>query len=275
MTILVTGATGNVGRIVVDRLLREDRPVRASSRAPAAAELPDGVDVVYGDLTDPESLAPALDGVDGVFLYPVPEGAGEFVSLARRAGVRRIVTLSSDSVTDGTDPGVHRAVEQAVEDSGLEWTHVRPGEFALNKVSTWAPSIRAEGVVRVAYPQSRGAPVHEADIADVAVAALVEDGHAGAVYGVSGPETLTQREQVRAIGTGIGRDLGFEEVSPAQARDDMLRIGFPPGIADYVLGFQEKWVTSPAPVYPTVERLTGRPARSLAEWAADHVPAFT
>ncbi|MFD0395283.1 SDR family oxidoreductase [Streptomyces nogalater] len=176
MTVLVTGATGNVGRHVVTGLLAAGRRVRALTRTPDRSGLPGGAEITGGDLTRPETYERMLDGVEAVYLFPVPETAAAFAGAARRAGVRRIVVLSSDSVTDGTDTGGHRRVELAVEDTGLEWTHVRPGEFALNKVTLWAPSIRAEGVVRSAYPDARVAPVHEADVAAVAVTALLKEG---------------------------------------------------------------------------------------------------
>ncbi|MFI1169763.1 NAD(P)H-binding protein [Streptomyces sp. NPDC020801] len=271
MTILVTGATGNVGRHVVDRLVAAGRGVRALTRDPGAAAFPACVEVVRGDLARPRTLQAALRGVDRMYLFPVADTAPEVMAAVKDAGVRRIVVLSSDAVTDGTDIAHHLPVERAVEASGIAWTHVRPGEFALNKLSIWARSIRAEGVVRAAYPGARGVPVHEKDIAAVAVAALLEDGHEGATYSVTGPQSLTQREQVRAIGAGIGRTIRFEEVTPRQARDDMVRQGFPPQIADYVLAFQAKWAKEPATVDPAVERVTGRPARTLAQWAADHV----
>lgn len=126
----------------------------------------------------------------------------------------------------------------------------------------------------MAYPDARGAPAHEADVAAVAVAALLEDGHAGRAYGVSGPELLTQREQVRAIGQGIGREIECVEVSREQARKDLVGQGVPGFAADHMLGFLARWMDRPPRVHPTVTEVTGRPARGLAEWATDHAPDF-
>ncbi|GAB3013318.1 NAD(P)H-binding protein [Streptomyces pseudoechinosporeus] len=274
MTILITGATGSVGRHVVDLLLAAGAPVRALTRTPAAAGLPAAVEVFEGDLLRPDSLAPALAGTERLYLFPEPATAHAVAELAREAGVRRIVVLSSDAVTEGRDPGHHRPVEEAVERTGIAWTHVRPGEFAANKLSLWQRSIREEGTVRAAYPDAVGAPVHEADVAAVAAAALLEDGHAGAIHGVSGPLTLSLRDQVAALAAGLGRDLRFEEVSHAEARTDMIRQGLPDSVADYILAFQAQWVDRPATVHDTVQRLTGRPARDLARWAADHRTDF-
>jgi uncharacterized protein YbjT (DUF2867 family) len=140
--------------------------------------------VVLGDLTQPEMLAPALEGIDRMYLFPVDKTAREVVALAKQAGVRRIVDLSAASVTAGlhTNP-----VEQAVEESGLEWTHVRPCGFMANMLQIWAPLIRAERVVRYPFADEPMNLIHEADIAAVAAVALLEDGHHGAAYTLTGP----------------------------------------------------------------------------------------
>lgn len=276
MTILVTGATGNVGRHLVAQLLAAHVKVRALTRRPGnETKLPPGVDIVQGDLADPDSLGPALAGVDRMFLFPVAATVDAVAEQAAASGVRHVVVLSSDAVTDGTDTLYHLPVERAVEKSGMDWTHVRPGEFALNKLTTWGNSIRADGVVRSAYPTARGVPVHEADIADVAATALLHHGHAGAAYTVTGPRRMTPREQVEELSTGLRRPLAFVEVTPEEARADLVGQGFPEHIADYLLSFQRSWVDDPPAVSPDVPRVLGRPARSLAQWAADHAGDFS
>jgi uncharacterized protein YbjT (DUF2867 family) len=286
MTILVTGAGGNVGRIVVDRLAEAGEKVRALTRAPHAATFPRGVEVRGGDLTRPGTLSAALEGVERMYLFPVPETARQVVRLAKESGVRRVVVLSSGAVTMGADTGFHLPVERAVEESGLEWTHVRPGEFALNKLWLWGPSIRAEGVVREPFPEAAWYPTHERDIADVATAALLEDGHAGAAYTLNGPELITNREQVRAIASAAGREIRFERVTPEQAREMYMRQGgFAAQNAPFLLGFEDYSGAEPDPgtgqewkpqvmEMPTAERVTGRPARTFAEWARDHAADF-
>lgn len=274
MRILVTGATGNVGRRLVTRLVAARVEVRALTRRPDAVTLPGGVDVVRGDLEDPDTLGPALDGIDRMFLFPVASTADAVAEHAAASGVRRVVVLSSDAVTDGTDTLYHLPVERAVEKSGMAWTHIRPGEFALNKLDIWGSSIRAAGVVRSAYPTALGVPVHEADVADVAAAALLHDGHTGAAYTVTGPRRMTPREQVEAISAGIARPLTLVEVTPEQARADLVEQGFPEEIADYLMAFQRRWVDDPPAVSPAVQRVLGRPARTLAQWAAEHVQDF-
>jgi uncharacterized protein YbjT (DUF2867 family) len=179
MTTLVTGATGTVGRSLVHQLLEAGEPVRALTRHPESARLPDAVEVVGGDLADPATLAGAFDGAERLHLFPVPETAPAVMAMAKEAGVGRVTVLSSGSVTAGLDTDYQLPVEQAVEASGVEWTHLRPGDFAANRLRLWGPSIRAERVVRWPWPDEVGVPIHEADIAAVAVLALLEDGHAG------------------------------------------------------------------------------------------------
>jgi uncharacterized protein YbjT (DUF2867 family) len=287
MKILVTGATGSVGRLVVKDLLSAGASVHALTRDPAKATFPEDAQVFAGDLSRPDTLQAALAGVERMYLFPAPETAREVVAMARAAGVRRIVVLSSGAVTGGMDTTFHLPVEQAVEDSGLEWTHVRPGEFAMNKIALLGPSIRRERTVRHPHPEAGGIPVHEQDIADVAVAALLEEGHAGAAYTLNGPEIVSMREQVRAIAEAIGEEIRFERVSPEQAREEYLRLGgFAAANADYLLGFAD-YAGRPADPHaasdfdwsvlgplPTARDVTGRAARTFAQWARDHAADF-
>ncbi|WP_214410989.1 NAD(P)H-binding protein [Sphaerisporangium fuscum] len=287
MRILVTGATGNVGRIVAEQLVRAGARVRALSRTAGRADLPEGVEVVQGDLARPESLRAALEGVERLYLFPVPSTAAQVVRPAEEAGVRRVVVLSSGAVTTGHDTDFHLPVEQAVEASGMEWTHVRPGEFMLNKLWLWGPSIRGERVVREPFPDLAWYPVHERDIAEVATAALLEDGHGGAAYTLNGPELVSRRDQVRAIADAIGRDIRLETVTPAKARELYLaQGGFAAANAGFLTGFEtysgeeagSSQAGEPGPAawgrVPTSEDVTGRPARTFAEWARDHAGDF-
>ena len=286
MTILVTGATGFVGRHVVSQLAAAGERVRAMTRKPGGVPVPDGAEVVRGDLLDPSSVAEALAGVDRMYLFPEPRTAVEVVAAARRAGVDRIVTLSSGAVSAGLDTDFQLPVEQAVEASGCEWTHLRPGEFASNALRLWGPSIRAERVVRHHQPDWRGLPIHEADIAAVGVAALLEDGHHGKAYDLTGPARLSARDQARMIGDALGEEVRVEEVTREEARDILRSYGgWAAENADLLTGFEsyspsdlpdhtpEEWDAMIKPL-PTVEEVLGRPARSFAEWARDHVGDF-
>ncbi|WP_210589316.1 NAD(P)H-binding protein [Streptomyces sp. GESEQ-35] len=277
MTVLVTGATGSVGRHVVERLVTASVPVRALTRNPATAGLPAGVDVREGDLTSPDTLRAALHGVERLYLFPVPETAREVVAAAKEAGVRRIVVLSSSSVLDESGDNHsgehHRAVERAVEESGLDWTFVRPDEFATNVLWKWGHSIRAEGVVRAPYGNAPRVLIHEADVAAVAATALLQDGHTGRAYVLTGPEAITQADQVRAIAGALGREIPFVEITPDEAREQMGQ-AMPAPVVEMVLGYLADAVVNPPAVLDTVERVTGVPARTFARWAADHAGDF-
>lgn len=273
--VLVTGATGHVGRHVVEQLRTAGVPVRASTRRPGESAFGPGVEVVHGDLADPASMRDAVRGVDRMYLFPVPDTAGDVAEIARRAGVRHAVVLSSSSVTDeGNHSGqYHLAVERAVEDAGLGWTMVRPDEFANNILWKWGHSIRTESVVRAPYPAAARVLIHEADVAAVVVAALLDERHAGQRYELTGPEVLTQAEQVRLIATAAGRDIRFEEISPGAAREQMSAF-MPAPVVDMVLRYLADSVDQPPAVLLTVQRILGRPGLTFARWAGDHAADF-
>ncbi|MCX2733587.1 NAD(P)H-binding protein [Saccharopolyspora sp. NFXS83] len=278
MTVLVTGATGSIGRGVVRRLLAAGEQVRAVTRRPETARLPAEADVVAGDLADPGAFREALRGVRAVYLFPVPETAREFADLAVRSGVRRIVVLSSLAASGGPEGNMsaatHSAVERAVEESGVaERTFLRPGAFASN-VLGWAESIRAEGVVRAPHGSAAQALIHEEDIAEVAAAALLTDDHVGATYELSGPAAVSQVEQVAAISVAIGEPLRFEELAPEQARQQWSARGMPPEVAAMLLDYLAEAVDSPDVPLPAVRQVTGHPARAFADWATDHAADF-
>jgi uncharacterized protein YbjT (DUF2867 family) len=275
--ILVVGATGNVGREVVSQLLDVGVAVRAMTRDPDTAELPAGVDVVRGDLSDPVALEAQLDGVDAVFLiwpFVAVQQATDLApvvmdAIARHA--RRIVYLSAHAAEQ---PGTFWAiVEDAIEGSGAEWTFLRPSGFAAN-TRMWAEQIDRGDVVRWPYGAAARSLIHERDIAAVAVRALIEEGHAGARYVLTGPTTVTQAEQVRAIGQAIGRPLRWEEVPPGAVRDDLAAAIGDASFADGALDAWAGFVEEPELVTSTVQDVTGEPARTFGQWATDHAADF-
>jgi len=280
--VLVIGATGTVGRQVVSQLLARGTPVRAMVRNPLSAALPPQVEVRQGDLTIPETLVNCLDGIDTVFLVWVapPDTAAPVVEhISRRA--RRIVLLSSPYKTPHPffqQPNrlrlFHAQLEQLVEASGMEWTFLRPGIFAANARLWWAPQIRSGDVVRWPYAAAATAPIHESDIAAVAVRVLTEQGHAGAEYVLTGPESSTQAEQVSTIGRALGRNLRYEEISPEQARRELLLIIPAPPIIEMLLNAWGAAVDQPAFITSRVADLTGFEPRTFFEWSIDHALDF-
>jgi uncharacterized protein YbjT (DUF2867 family) len=272
--ILVTGAAGKVGRNVVGQLLEAHVEVRPVSRNPERAPLPAGPRAVRGDLAEPESLRPALRDVDRVFLFPAAAPLDPFLGLAREAGVRHVVLLSSAAV-DGESNAIarsHRAHERAVAASGLSWTFIRPGAFMANDLM-WAPAVRGDGVVRAPYAQAATAPIDERDIAAVAVRALLdEDRHADHAYQLTGPESLTVPDRVEILGKVLGRSLRFEELDPAQARELMVA-RMPAPVVDAVLGMMAR-AGSNAPVSASVQQVTGRPPHAYADWVAHNAAAW-
>ncbi|MGN9781948.1 NmrA family NAD(P)-binding protein [Nonomuraea sp. ZG12] len=271
MTYLVTGATGKAGRHVVDHLLQAGQQVRALTRDPAKANLPPQVEVVAGDLTVPESLAPAFDGVTGVHLltvggddYATLRTAPDIVALALKAGVRRATVLWN---------GQLGPVEEAVEASELEWTRLQPVDFMGNTLG-WAESIRTEDSVREPFGDVPAAMVHEADVGAAAAVALVEPGHAGKIYTLTGPEALTPRRRLDIIAAVIGRELRFDELTEEQARERWRQASHGEELIDLLAAWQGNPPPAAYTVVPTVEDLTGRPARSFTEWVHGHTAHF-
>jgi uncharacterized protein YbjT (DUF2867 family) len=251
------------------------------ARNPGAARFPPQVELVRGDLTLPETLDLCLDGIDTVLLVwtaPAATVAPALECIAKRAP--RVVFLSAPLKTahplfQQPNPlkALFEQIERLIETSGLVWTILRPGMFAANALSWWAPQIRAGDVVRWPHLAAPTAPIDERDIAAVAVCALCEDGHAGAEYVLSGPQWLSQFEQVSTIGRMIGRSLRIEEISPDEARRELLTIG-PPVAVNMLLDAWAAAVGQPAFVTSTVADITGTPARAFADWVTDHSAEF-
>ncbi len=277
MVCLVSGATGAVGRRVVEGLVQSGEPTRALTRRPETAALPAAVDVVGGDLAGTVDEA-WFDGVSQVFMFPAAGDLRPFANAAANNGVSHLVVLSSLAVAAefprdvGSASNVHHSqVEAAALDSGLTTTILRPGTFASNLLA-WAPSIKASGGVDDPYPSSRQAPIHEADVADVALAALLRPELRGAVIPMTGPQSLTKVEQLDTIGRAIGRTLTCREITEDQFRTAMASY-IPDDVLTMMLDYWRDTVSEPDVPRP-VDHITGRPARTLADWAAEHVAAF-
>jgi uncharacterized protein YbjT (DUF2867 family) len=260
-------------------LLATECRIRALVRNPEAASLPREVEVVRGDLTDADGLKGPLDDVDAVFLvWTAPAGAAPAAIERIARHVPRLVHLTTPHKTQHPffqQPNplrqVHAGIERLIEESGLRWTFLRPGMFAANALSWWAPRIRAGNTVRWPYAAAPTAPIHERDVARVAVRALLDPGHEGAEYVLTGPESLTQLEQVTTIADVIGRPLRYEDLSPDEARREL---GFPAPALNMLLDAWLAALGQPAFVTDTVEAIGGAPARTFRDWATDHTGAF-
>lgn len=266
-------------RQVVARLLDSGAHVRALTRDPKRAALPTEVEVIRGNLTVPETMDAAVRGVDAVFLVWTAAAdafPGALARIAQHTG--RVVMLTSPHQTPHPffqQPNpmavMHKNMERLVRESGVISTFVRPGMFAANALSWWAARIRENDVVRWPYGDAATAPIDERDIAAVAVGALLDDATGDTEYMITGPDSLTQREQVITIGDVIGRTLRFEEITPDDARREL---GFPPAAMDMLLNAWSATIGLPAYITTTVAEVTGIPARTFAEWVRSNKQAF-
>jgi uncharacterized protein YbjT (DUF2867 family) len=281
--ILVTGATGTIGGAVVRQLAERGEKVRAFTRNPRAARLPDGVEVVSGDYTDPDSVAAAMADVQAVFLVNIPapgrpDTDTALVAAARSAGVRRLVKLSAIGTGDPAlrDFGNwHVPGEQAVRESGLTWTIVRPSAFASNTLS-WAEEIRTGAPVPIRTGTGGQGVIDPRDVAAVAVAALVSDDHAGRVYTLTGPVALSEPDQASVLATELGRPVTLAPLTQEAVLAHLRARGMSEEYADLVIR-SSAYVRDGgnATVTDDVRRVLDRAPRTYAEWVRDHRAAFT
>jgi uncharacterized protein YbjT (DUF2867 family) len=280
--IIVTGATGHVGGELIARLAAEHQPVRAMTRRPEAMQARPGVEVVYGDCDDPDSLDAAFDGADRAFLMSAqatggaegPTHAVRLVRAARRAGARHVVSLS---VYDGgrSDDALglwHREAEAATINSGLDWTLLRPGRFMTNALH-WAPMIRRGDTVHIPFAHRPAAAIDPADIAAIAAAALTTDDHHNTAYQLSGPEVLTPAEELDILAKTLGRPLRLVEPTVDQAMAGMLQAGMAQHVVEAIVA-RVLVGRDGAEVLPTVAQALGRPPVAFATWAGNHIGAF-
>jgi uncharacterized protein YbjT (DUF2867 family) len=276
MTIVVTGATGNVGRPLVTHLVNAGAKVRAVSRNPQSAGLPAEVEVV-------ESATEAIPGASAVFMNSRALG-GELAAVvdqAKREGVTRLVALSAINADDdfSRQPSRFRGdrnkeVEQLAVDSGLQWVSLRPSVFATNFVGMWSAQIRAGDIVRGPYAAASSAPIVESDIAAVAAHALLGDELVGQKIPLTGPQSLTNTELVDVIAAVLGRPLQYQEVADDLVRQRFVGIGFPPEFGDAYIAMLATTVGQAAAVTDDVQKILGRPAQSFERWVSEHRDVF-
>jgi uncharacterized protein YbjT (DUF2867 family) len=279
--IVVTGATGNVGRPLVRLLAEAGEEVAAVSRRVTGADVPARVRAVPADLASAPALRPALNGADAVFLAPAGDllasagSPGGLIEVIRQSGVRRVVLLSSQASHTRPQAVSHarlREFEHAVTTSGLDWTVLRPGGFASNTFA-YIPSIRTARMVAAPFGDVGLPLIDPADIAEVAAAALRDDHHAGHTYVLTGPSLVSPRQQAAAIGTALGTELSFTELTRDQALAAMARF-MPEPVARGTLDILGAPTPEEQSVSPDAEKILGRAPRTFAEWAGRNIAAF-
>jgi uncharacterized protein YbjT (DUF2867 family) len=275
VTIVVTGATGNVGRPLVEQLVKAGARVRAVTRRPGLAGLPAGVEQM------PEVVC---RGGSAVFLNSRALGPelADVVDAAHRHGVGKLVALSAINADDDDDrqPSRYRGdrnreCEQLAAGSGLPWVSLRPAVLATNFPGMWAAQIRAGDVVAGPYASASIAPIAEADIAAVAAHALLTDDLVGQRVPLTGPQSLTNAELLEILGTVLHRPLRYQEVPAEFVRRRFIDNGFPNEFAAAYIAMLAETVTSPALVTHDVEKILDRPATTFAQWAREHTALFT
>jgi (4-alkanoyl-5-oxo-2,5-dihydrofuran-3-yl)methyl phosphate reductase len=277
--ILVTGATGTIGREVVQQLVAAKQRVRVLLRDAKKANFGEGVEVAVGDATQPITLTAAFAGVEKAFILAtgdIPTQEGNFVAAAKAAGVKHLVKLSV--LGADFEPGIalgrwHRTSEKNIEASGLSWTFLQPAGFFSNALG-WVDSIKGQSAFYAPAGQSKQALIDPRDIAAVAVKALTNSGHEGKIYKLA-TESLTLAEQATILSGVIGKTVTYVDIPEEAARQGMLGSGMPPVMVEAVL---ELMVTIKAgyasATTNTFEAVTGQKPRTFAAWAKEHAALF-
>lgn len=269
MTILVTGATGNVGRPLVELLTTSGADVRAVTRRPEHTDFSPEVKTV-------DSARAGLGGATAVFLNSraLGEDLADFVKQAVREGVTRLIALSAINCDDdfSRQPSRFRGdrnkeVEQYAVESGVEWVSLRPTVFASNFLGMWSGQLAAGDVVRGPYASASTAPIADRDISEIAAHALLTDDLVGRRIPLTGPRAFTNAELVAILGDVLHRPLEYHQVPDDLVRQRFAGLGFPDGFADAYLAMQASSVSTPAVVTHEVDRILGRPAETFAAWA--------
>jgi uncharacterized protein YbjT (DUF2867 family) len=281
--ILITGATGAVGRPLVAALRERGTPVRALTRDPARAGLPSDVEVVAGDASRPETIAAHLDGVRAVFLNSraIGDACGAFADLAKARGVTRLVALAAYNVEQDLSLQPSRYVgdrnrecEAAAEASGLEWSSLRPQVYTNMALPLWGDQLQRGDTIDWPYPDFAEAVVDPRDVAEVAVHALLEDDLLGRKPVLTAAEPITHAEMVVVIAEVTGRPLRYRESSLVDFAGRIAAMGLPPELtASFIARFAAFAGHTPE-LTDEIPRILGRPARTYRDWIADHAAAF-
>jgi len=278
--ILITGASGNVGKEVLKQTAQTGVRLRAAFQSLSKASVPSGVEAVMVDYNQPETLREALKGVDRVFLVGPP--TAQLPALERRAmdvikqsGVQLVVKLSAMGGRDAIFPRQHAESEDYIRSCGISCAVLRPNGFMQNMVNYNAASINTQNAFYGTEGDGRVSQIDIRDVAAVALKALTEDGHAGKAYTLTGPEALTNDEIARILSETTGRKIQYINLLPAQLREALLTAGVPEWNADALLDLQRLYREGKAAaVTQDVEQILGRKPVSFAQFARDYRSAF-
>ncbi|WP_410810103.1 NAD(P)H-binding protein [Micromonospora sp. 067-2] len=282
--ILVTGASGTIGRHVMQLLQQSGHHARAMTRAPSGRTVPPGVDVVQADFEDLSSLRRAVADVRAVFLLtapatPTPDHDVALLAVARSAGVNSVVKLSAIGTGErfgtATVGAWHQAAEEAVRASGLAWTVLRPSSFASNCLY-WSDAIRAGQPIPNLTGDGEQGVIDPRDIAAVAVAALTDPAHAGKTYTLTGPELLSVPDQASQLAEVIGRPVETVDIPPSSATQQLLSSGMPPAAVE-ATAIGTAWARAGRNRILTedVAKVLSRSPATFRDWAQRHREAFT
>lgn len=277
--ILIIGATGSVGKELTLQLLDREEAVRVFTRDSRKVEhLDPCIQRYVGDLDKPETLEPAFEGVEQVFLITFQTQQDIYaIEAAKRTGVQQIVKLSTleASKTHLRVGRWHREREEIIEASGLGWTFLRPGLFMTNTIEWWAETIKKQGAVYFPGGKGRVAPIDPRDVAAVAAIALTQPGHLGKIYELTGPELLTISDMAQVIGRALGKTVKYVNVPLFAARVQMLLSGVDRELVGALMEVANELRTDRgAQITSTFEQITGRKARSFEVWCRENTQAF-
>lgn len=271
--ILVTGASGTVGSEIVKALGGGVGRVRAGYRT-RPQNIPAGVESVALDYDRPETIRPALEGVDTLFLLSnTVDPERKVVDEAKRAGVKRVVKLS---VLRAAEEGFtfarwHRAVEQHIEASGLAWTFLRPSSFMQNMVNYEGETIRSQSAIYASAGDGAVGHIDARDIGSVGVRVLTEKGHDGKAYDLTGPAALTYGQVAEILSRALGRQIRYVPISPEQYKEAVIASGMPEPYADALVDLDRYYAEGKAAVVtPAVRQLTGRDPIPFEQFAREH-----